>query len=774
MSPCPFRGQDTRTVGVDGRITGDESTGATYVPFRGEVTMTIDRRTFLESTLTLFGAWGLGACGGDTGGSGSTDSDGTTGQGGSSGSTGGTPTDGTGGEPDSTGGDETTGETDGSGVTPKDITTVSLTAGTSGELLPWTIGHFFAEGDIPSEARIAADVDEFQAVVRNRWPDGSVKFAVLSGRCDFTAGTPRIVKLSRVAEASDPAPAITEAELVAAAPDLGIQVGMLGAVSLASALGNPVQQILSGPVASEWRYRLDIDDQLVVWLFVRLYKGGAVETLVSVENGWFDYTGATNKIGRVVATSQDKTLYDSTSELDIKHHTRIVCTDGHSGKLWLDADPQIVVAHDPAYLQQSGAVPAFLAESINETLFDNLADNYVPYAQHNLPGDALGSGGDSPSIGWLSQWDATYVVSAAPRALQSVLVNSFASGAWSVHIREAATNAPPTFAAHPDAKLPQSTGDMYGGRAYFSGQYGTDWDISHGWLPGYVAYLVTGDWWHLEELQYFVKWVHFSTSVESRGGAAGLMVRSLQPRGTAWQIRNCGMAAAITPDDDPEHLGYAGAVGASLAWMRGFHTNALGVVIEPDQVYWGDIGGERTWMSDYVVGSVAWVLDLKVVEATHEADATAFMEWMGKGLVQRMSDGTNPEGWHWAYQAYSPILSTFAFPENQDQAKFDANWGIAFERFAGRPNGPDLDDGNIHATNWDTLGFEGMPVKQAFGGDYFEYAMCALAQCVNRQVEGAEAAFARIAQASNFPACRAALAGDPRWGIAPRSFVQQP
>ncbi|MFZ6183913.1 hypothetical protein [Nannocystis pusilla] len=735
--------------------------------------MTIDRRTFLESTLALFGGLGLGACGGGAGGSDSTDSDGTTGSGGASESTGATPTEGTNGTTDSTGDAPTTTDTGGPDVTPEDIVTVTLTAGTSGALLPWTIGHFFAEGDVPTGTRLSADVDEFQAAVRNRWPDGSVKFAVLSGRCEFTAGTPRVVQIGRVPEDSEPPPAITEAELVAAAPDLTVDLGALGSVSLASALGSPVQQILSGPVASEWRYRLDVDEQLIVWLFVRLYAGGAVEALVSVENGWLDYAGAINKLARVVVTSQGQTLFDSTSELDIKHHTRIVCTTGHSGKLWPGGDPQIVVAHDTAYLQQSGAVPAFLAESTSQELLDGLADKYVPYAQHDLPGNALGGGGDSPSIGWLPKWDAAYAVSAAPRALQAVLVNSFAAGAWSVHIRDAETNAPPTFAAHPDLKLPQSSGDMYGGRAYYSGQYGTDWDISHGWLPGYVAYLVTGDWWHLEELQFFVKWVHFSSDVQSRMGAAGLMVRSLQPRGTAWQIRNCGMAAAITPDDDPERAGYAGAVGASFVWMRGYHTNTLGLVIEPDQMYWGDIGGERTWMSDYVVGSVAWVLDLKVIDASQQADADAFMQWMGKGLVQRMSDGTNPEGWHWAYQAYSPVCSELPWPENQQQDAFDANWGITFERFAGRPNGPDLDDGNIHATNWDSLGFEGMPVKEAFGGDYFEYAMCALAQCVNRQVEGAEAAFARIAGANNFAQCRAALDGDPRWGLAPRSFVKQ-
>lgn len=649
------------------------------------------------------------------------------------------------------------------------VTSFALTSSVGGSLLPWTTGHFFRQGDVPNGETLYADVDDFQTVIRNRWPDGSVKFAVLSGRCNLSANVARTVQLTRVA-ASAQTP-ISLSTLAAANPQISVQVGGFGTVNLSSVIGTPHRQLLAGPVCSEWQYRLPVDSQLTVWLYVRLYKGGRIEFMASVENGWFDFTGAINKSAQIVVSGGGQTLYDSGSAIDIKHHTRVVCTTGHSGKLWIGGDPGVIPAHNTSYLQRTGAVPAYLAQGVNATTLNGLAQAYVPYAQHNLPGNSLGGGGAHPSIGWLPRWDACYVVTADARAYRAVLVNSFASAAYSYHFRHGTTGNVVAYADAPTTGIGQSAGSnsAYGGRAYYSGQYGTDWDISHGWIPGYVAYLLTGDWWHLEELQFVVKWVHYTSSVSYRGNATGLMVRNLQTRGTAWALRNCAMAAAITPDSDSERAAYCNAVGASLTWMRSYHTNGLGLFIEPDQAGWGDPGGQRTWMSDYVVGCVAWALDQKLLAGQQLADAQAVMNWCGAGLVQRMSDGTNPNGWHWARQAYSPTVSSAAFPQNQQQANLDANWGVSFQRWFGRANGTDLDNGVIYGGWTDERNLAAYLAASSWGAGYFEYAMNALAQCVNQGVPGAAAAFARITSASNYASCRNSLANDPTWGVGPRS-----
>jgi hypothetical protein len=62
-----------------------------------------------------------------------------------------------------------------------EVTTFTLSGGSAGKA--WTFGHAFARGDIPSGFYVNAlgDHTAFQAEPRNYWPDGSVKFAVLSG-----------------------------------------------------------------------------------------------------------------------------------------------------------------------------------------------------------------------------------------------------------------------------------------------------------------------------------------------------------------------------------------------------------------------------------------------------------------------------------------------------------------------------------------------------------------------------------------------------------------
>ncbi|MGC4115466.1 MAG: hypothetical protein QM765_12850 [Myxococcales bacterium] len=649
------------------------------------------------------------------------------------------------------------------------VTSFTLRSPTEGALLPWTLGHFFKEGDVAAGRTVAADVEDFQAVVRNRWPDGSVKFAVLSGRCDLAAGAARTVKLSSSSAAASGA-ALTEAELQAAAPEIKVQVGSYGTVTLASAFGSPFRQLLAGPVASEWQYRLPVgtDPHLTVWLYVRLYKGGRIEVLPSLENGNWPIEDASNKPARLVVSVAGQVAYDSTTDVDLKHHTRVVAASGHSGKVWVGGDPGIVPAHDTRYLQLSGAVPAFQAKTIDEGVFAGLAQSYTPYAQANLPGNQLGGGGDSPSIGWLPKWDAIYVVSADPRAYKAVLVNSFASAAYSYHYRNKTSHEVVRFSDYPDDKFPSATGDNYGGRAFYSGQYGSDWDMSHGWLMGYLAYLLSGDTWHLEELQFAVKWVHYSHNVDYRGHATGLMVRDFQMRGQGWAWRNCGMCAAITPDDDPERAAYVGALGASMTWLRGYHTNALGVLVEPED--YGDPGGAAFWESDYAAGSLCWLRDQKLLAGSQAQDLDAMVTFVGQGLVKRFAPGTDATGWHFARQPYR--LSLSGQPWKWPQDRFDANYGVTFTRFFGQAPGPDLDTPNViysYPWNGGERTLASWIEKTGFGADYFEYGMSALAQAVNQGVPGAAEAFARIKATSNYPTCLRALSGDPRWGLAPRS-----
>ncbi|MBX3590914.1 MAG: hypothetical protein KF755_08405, partial [Burkholderiaceae bacterium] len=68
--------------------------------------------------------------------------------------------------------------------------TLRVTSSSTGTGLPFSAGYAFRQGDIPAGKHITASnasLRGFQAAVKNRWRDGSVKFAVLSGLVDLSA-----------------------------------------------------------------------------------------------------------------------------------------------------------------------------------------------------------------------------------------------------------------------------------------------------------------------------------------------------------------------------------------------------------------------------------------------------------------------------------------------------------------------------------------------------------------------------------------------------------
>ena len=56
-----------------------------------------------------------------------------------------------------------------------------LNPGAAG-LKSFSAGYAFRAGDVPAGMLPSCDLPAFQATVLNRWPDGSLRFALLSGQ----------------------------------------------------------------------------------------------------------------------------------------------------------------------------------------------------------------------------------------------------------------------------------------------------------------------------------------------------------------------------------------------------------------------------------------------------------------------------------------------------------------------------------------------------------------------------------------------------------------
>jgi hypothetical protein len=416
----------------------------------------------------------------------------------------------------------------------------------------WTVGHAFRQGDLPQGSYVTTNAASSQAVVRNRWPDGSVKYAVLSGTSSFTQNSAVTIQLGTTSTAPS-------SSTVAEPANLDVSVTLSGDVSgtytLQSCLGvdlstwnrssaGRVRQIL-GPVMSEFHYyRPTTDAHVTVWFYVRRYASGETEVETVVENGWWQVASPGQRNYTVSVNVGGATKFSST--LNHYHHTRWSRVD------WIGTDPQVTPKHDASYLRATKMVPNYGYLSPTATAFSGLASaiNSAPFAignwEPNMPG-----GGDVPPIGVLSHWESLYAISADPRAYAATISNNRGHGRWPVHYRDETTGRVPLHQSYSQMRI--NEGGAPEPPTPSGGQNGP-WDIQHHPSVGYLPYLIEGRWTQLESLQFVSAFAILESPVGFRnalGNGSGIIACGGSPmttRGSAWAQRSVGQAAAISPE----------------------------------------------------------------------------------------------------------------------------------------------------------------------------------------------------------------------------------
>jgi hypothetical protein len=167
-----------------------------------------------------------------------------------------------------------------------------------------------------------------------------------------------------------------------------------------------------------------------------------------------------------------------------------------------------------------------------------------------------------------------------PRAKKIVLGNGDLAGSWPIHVRNSKTGRILTLDERPKFWLngyregdkerplwkpdrtpppPQKTPD---GKAH---PYYLSPDVAHMGSYAYVPYLVTGDYYYLEEAYFWANYALLAQWPVPRQDGRGIM--SDQIRGNAWGLRNIGDAAFIAPDGGPEGRYFEERIHNNLAEM---------------------------------------------------------------------------------------------------------------------------------------------------------------------------------------------------------------
>jgi hypothetical protein len=554
--------------------------------------------------------------------------------------------------------------------------TVDNTTNSTQTNIPLTFGHAFKLGDVASGGSVTAKLSNdtyvpLQVDIKATHNEGSIRHAVISTVLpSLAANSTETIGLIYV-----PTPAlvtpITAATFLSTNPGFTsrvyIRVGEeIYSASARTMLAGSNIQWLAGPTANEWIVSgplLKVSDNvtphphLTVRFAIRSFTGSnKTKVDVTLENSKTFTAGSQN-------FTYDSKIFvggvevDSITALEHYKHAR-----WHKSFWWGEA-PQTHIKHNTAYLIATKAVPNYdqtvvPAESALANMASNLVGNVGPM-KVGLATKYMPQSGARPDIGPLPGWSVLYLLSMDKRAKDAMLATADGAGSWEVHYRDE-TSTSTLFDGADTTKsydLPVRV-DKVGfitiaGTNYNYNEISVHPNANHlGPLPlprcqnqcitpftpdvahqpslVYLAYLVTGDYFYLEELQFWASW-----NVIGSGAAyyqyEKALVKWQQVRGQAWSMRTLGQVAYITPDAHPLKLYLADKVATNLTYYTNFYTvtppNLLGVVYLDET----PISTVAPWQDDFFTWSIGYLTELNF------SDAQTLFAWKAKFPVGRMT-----------------------------------------------------------------------------------------------------------------------------------------
>jgi len=522
--------------------------------------------------------------------------------------------------------------TTGSGAPPpppstSDTATIFDTSGTTQTNRAVSIPRAFVQGEIPNyvQASIGSTAVLTQCDVKNRWPDGSVKFAIVSLIVpSIPAGGSVTVAFSNQTVGNNTG-ALAQTDMLSAPYNFEAQIQESGS---ASHNASARTMLANG----NWRYWLQgpivtaviIEDRTSARTYDFNTDGSAGKPLHPLFEAWFypqgnrvevGYTVENVWAGSVAANSMRDQTYSfaltSGQTAPVTHFTQP--SFNHIGRsrwyrhFWVgnNAPAAVRVDHNLAYLAQTRVIPNYDATlTLSPAMITGQYNSWTGSNQ-SIPGgtNSLGNiskdmdaGGAADTIGLMTTWETMFLMTMDDRLLAKTLGNADLTGRVPFHYREADTNL--SFDAGVNAfghiisvnARPQenigigfnqdfnnncggsNTLTLNLGATSADGWDSNGMDSSHWPEFGFVPYLITGKYFYMEETQfaggYMTAWDHGCPG-SYRDGAAGVINMPQYGRGTAWAFRTVSHAWIAAPDSTPEQAYFNDKLQNSIAAYEG-------------------------------------------------------------------------------------------------------------------------------------------------------------------------------------------------------------
>ncbi|AKU98487.1 hypothetical protein AKJ09_05151 [Labilithrix luteola] len=506
-------------------------------------------------------------------------------------------------------------------------------SGSGGSNVIVGFGHAFAAGDVPAGVTLAGrDKDgngvALQVDKKATYADGSLRHAVITAKLPTVAAGGRFdLDLVSAAPAAS-APGLDLTTLANSGFDAEVRIKVDGteyAASVKPLLAVATSTWLDGPLAKEALLAAPLKDsngnvhpQLAARFQVRMDAGGSARVDVIVENDWAYAPAPSAYTYDLTITVGGKQVYSKTAQPHYAH------ARWRQTYYWNRA-PEPFVVHDPRYLIKTGAVPnydpavvpsaaalekwASLPAAPWDPMQIGLAEKYMPTT------------GGRPDIGLLPAWATLYLLSMDPGAARATMMTADGSGSWSIHYRDQEKGTPVSLVDYPYMTLLGNHGDTVNPKTGKSEAFpacstcSTPYSADYAHAPSlvYLPYLLTGDHYYLEEMQFWSNFGLFQSNPGYRDHEKGLLHPD-QVRGQAWGLRALGETAAFTPDADPMKQYFVDRLNDNIDYYTthygsGPDSNALGIITDGAYAYANNTG-IAPWQDDFFTSAIGHILEL--------------------------------------------------------------------------------------------------------------------------------------------------------------------
>lgn len=635
------------------------------------------------------------------------------------------------------------------------VQSLQLTATTTGTL-PFTVGLAFKQGDVPSGKTPQLTNSTSQVVVKSTWPDGSAKTAIASGRTALTSGVPKTINVVWGSNSGTP---MTCSNIQTAAPSASIQVGAIGTVSLSSLLATPFRTWVSGSEMVECHYRAQVgsDASLVAWFHVRLYADGSMWVREIVENGYLD-VATVDKSYVPTAIIGGTTVYNNGGSSLTNYAQTRWAVEG-----WIGTNPGITPTHDTVYLEATKLLPNYFNFTPSATALNNLTQTYTPMQKGDWTTD-MGSTGFQNQIGLLPLWDALYVTSKADsRAYNAVISDSKSLNSYAIIWNDSATGV----VADPVSRSTWTVLGNNGGGITSIGAGPLNWDIAHHGSGGYLAYILTGDYYHYETMAHQASMCFLANNSAHGSGVNRTFESVVQDRGVAWCNRTLSQYIALAPSSDTVAADYSTLLANTVTKLNN-RVQAVGVtpigyfltydVTSGSYLPFNgnsNVSVNAAWQQHFMIQSLGMGVDLQPL--ANMTNYTALATWSNRAIVGILGPNGST---NYCFTNASTYNVQVADTQTGDLTLWYPDWGTVWTKNQGSPN---TSCGN---TLQGSSGGDPLNAATGFWGNLIPAA----AYAFDHSAPGAVAAWSRLTGATNWntSVLNSGFGDIPIWGISHR------